>query len=161
VVREKYLFACRIVVRVAGRVYSLVLPGEVLGGILQHAREVYPEEACGVLLGVVERGRGVVLRAAPLRNVLRSRESFWFEEREWMEVVLRGRGEGLEYIGLYHTHPDKSPVPSLSDRHRMLECPGEVWLIVGLEPGGGVSLAAYRVGDDGYSLLCIPVEEAP
>jgi len=75
--------------------------------------------------------------AVPLRNVLRSRESFWFDEGEWMRVVIRGRGEGLEYIGLYHTHPGRSPVPSLSDRHRMLECPGEVWLIVGFEPGVG------------------------
>lgn len=148
------------IVHVAGGVYSLVLPRRVLEEVLRHASETYPEEACGVLLGVVERGSGVVRRAVPLRNVLQSRDSFWFDEEEWMRVVARGREEGLEYIGLYHTHPGKSPVPSLSDRHRMLECPGEVWLIVGFEPGGRVSLAAYRVGDDGYSLLCIPVEEA-
>ena len=143
----------------SGRVYSLAIPRGVLEDVLRHASEAYPEEACGVLLGRVERGRGTVLKAVPLRNILRSREGFWFEEAEFMSAVLAGRREGLEYIGLYHTHPDRSPIPSLPDRHRMLECPGEVWLIVGFSPGRRATLAAYRVGDDGYSLLVMPVEE--
>jgi len=139
------------------RIYLLVLTHEAYLDLHSHISGSYPVEACGILLGRSESGMALVTRVVPLRNVRESRTEFWIDEKEWMERILHAGRLGLEYIGLYHSHPDGDPLPSPSDRHRMLECPGEVWLIVGYG-SGRFDTAAYRVGDDGYSLFSLPVK---
>ncbi|MCD6357448.1 MAG: M67 family metallopeptidase [Thermoproteales archaeon] len=140
------------------RIYLLRIPQRILDEILEHARREYPIEACGVLLGSIAGGVGTASRAVPLRNLLASSKAFWFDVREWMQVIIDSRREGLEYIGLYHTHARDEPLPSLSDRHRMLEAPGEIWLILALRPGREPKMAAYRIDDYGSSIMRVPVE---
>jgi len=140
------------------KIYLLRIPRHVLEEMLKHARREYPIEACGVLLGSVKGGVGTALKAVPLKNLLASSRAFWFDVREWMRVIINSRKEGLEYIGLYHTHARDEPLPSLSDRHRMLEAPGEVWLILAVRPGQEPRMAAYRIDDYGSSIMRVPVE---
>ncbi len=143
------------------RVYELVLPESVLGEILRHIKEEYPVEACGIMVGVVEGGRGLVKRVRRMRNALASPHAFWFDVREWMQGILDAQREGLSYIGLYHSHAREQPLPSLSDQHRMLECPGEVWLIVASRPSCEPRLAAYRVDDFGSAVARVRVSVVP
>lgn len=139
----------------------MVVPESVLSEILGHVRDEYPIEACGILLGTIEGERGVVRRARRMKNLLASSSAFWFDVREWMAAILGARREGLGYIGLYHSHGREQPLPSLSDRHRMLECPGEVWLIVAYLPDREPRLAAYRVDDFGSAITRVEVKIAP
>jgi len=141
------------------KIYVLRLSREAYLDLYHHISEKYPLEACGILLGKIENGIAIVTRILPLRNIKESRTEFWIDEKEWIEKILEAQKQGLEYIGLYHSHPDAEPLPSPSDRHKMLECPGEVWLIVGYSPSG-INMAAYRVGDDGYSLLSLRVQKS-
>lgn len=140
------------------RIYLLRIPRRVLGEVVEHVERECPIEACGVLVGSISEGVGTALRAVPLKNLLASSRAFWFDVREWMKAILDSQREGLEYIGLYHSHARDEPLPSLSDRHRMLEAPGEVWLILALRPGGELRMAAYRIDDYGSSIMRVPVE---
>lgn len=140
------------------RMYELTVPRRVLDAILSHVKDEYPVEACGVLLGRVKDGSGVVERSARLRNVLASSYAFWFDVREWMATILEAKREGLNYIGIYHSHRREQPLPSLSDIHRMLECPGEIWLIVAYLPDREPRLAAYRVDDFGSAIASVKVQ---
>lgn len=140
------------------RIYKLAIPRGVAQEILKHVEREYPIEACGTLFGRVGRGTALVERAVPLRNVLGSSTAFWFDVRDWMKAIMDAKREGLEYIGLYHSHAREQPLPSLADRHRMLECPGEVWLIVAYRPGGEPCLAAYRIDDYGSAIVRVGVE---
>ncbi|MEM0458546.1 MAG: M67 family metallopeptidase [Thermofilaceae archaeon] len=139
------------------RIYELVIRKGVFEEILSHVKEEYPIEACGILLGHVREGKGFAERAKRLRNILASNTSFWFDVREWMSAILDARREGLSYIGLYHSHGREKPLPSLSDQHRMLECPGEVWLIVAYTPDSEPKVAAYRIDDFGSAIARVPV----
>ncbi|MEM2677744.1 MAG: M67 family metallopeptidase [Thermofilaceae archaeon] len=139
------------------RIYELVIRKGVFEEILSHVKEEYPIEACGILLGHVREGKGFAERAKRLRNILASNTSFWFDVREWMSAILDARKEGLSYIGLYHSHGREQPLPSLSDQHRMLECPGEVWLIVAYIPDSEPKAAAYRIDDFGSAIARVPV----
>ena len=118
--------------------------------ILSDVVSSFPIEACGVLLGHVEGHIALVREAKRLRNILASNRAFWFDVAEWMSAILEGRERGLEYIGVYHSHPREDPILSLSDRQRMLECPGEVWLVVGYLPGREPKAAAWVIR--GYGL---------
>ena len=139
------------------RIYELVIPQRVLEAVVNHVREEYPVEACGVLVGRVKDGGGAVERSIRLRNVLASSYAFWFDVKEWMKAVLEAQREGLSYIGIYHSHHREQPLPSLSDIHRMLECPGEVWLIVAYLPSREPRLAAYRIDDFGSAIASVRV----
>lgn len=139
------------------RIYELIIRKDVFDEILKHVIEEHPIEACGILLGRVHEGRGIVEKALRLRNILASNASFWFDLREWMSAILNARKEGLSYIGIYHSHTREQPLPSLSDKHRMLECPGEVWLIVAYVPECKPQAAAYRIDDFGSAIARVIV----
>lgn len=140
------------------RVYKLAIPGSVAREILEHVRREYPIEACGALFGFVKGGCATVERSVPLRNILGSSTAFWFDVRDWMTAIINAKREGLDYIGLYHSHAREQPLPSLADKHRMLECPGEVWLIVAYVPDREPCFAAYRIDDYGSSIARVQVE---
>lgn len=129
---------------------KLVLRERAWARILEDIRARYPIEACGAMFGRTVGSAALVEEVRPLRNVLGSPRAFWIDVVEWMSAVLEARKRGLEYIGLYHSHAREEPMISLSDRQRMLECPGEVWLIVSYVPGSTPSAAAWVVR--GYGL---------
>lgn len=137
------------------RIYEVIVPKAIFEEVMEHVKREYPIEACGVLLGLISEGRSTVKKIVPLRNVLSSDSAFWFELRDWMKAIIDAKKEGLDYIGIYHSHGRERPLPSLSDRHRMLECPGEVWVIVAYIPGKEPALAAYRVDDDSSGLAMV------
>lgn len=139
------------------KIYKILLSKPVASSIIKHVKEEYPIEACGVLLGRVTGNSCLINETVPLRNILASSTSFWFDVGEWMRVIINARKLGLEYVGLYHSHARDEPLPSLSDRHRMMECPGECWLIVAYKPGYPAKFAAYRIDDYGSSISSIPV----
>ncbi len=110
----------------------------------------YPVEACGVLLGKVKGSTAEVNRVKELMNLLGSSTGFWFDVKEWMKVILEGKELGLDYIGIFHSHNRNEPKPSPQDMERMVECPGEIWLILSFKPRGAYKVAAWSIA--GYDL---------
>lgn len=77
----------------------------------------YPREACGFLLG---RVRGTDVELVEVREgTNRARDPRSGFELEPLELLLAedaGRARGLDCVGLWHSHPDRSAVPSAADR---------------------------------------------
>lgn len=76
-----------------------------------HLYAELPNEACGILAGKGER----VHRVYKMDNVDKSPVSFFMEPRQQLAVMKEIRNLGLEFIGIYHTHPNTSPYPSAKD----------------------------------------------
>lgn len=55
---------------------------------------------------------------------------FRIDPVEWMENILERQGEDLSYVGIAHSHLSSTAKPSPLDVYFMMECPGEIWLIV-------------------------------
>lgn len=136
---------------------KLIIPIRLLRQVIKEAKTAYPLESFGVLLGDIDGCSYLVRRISPLRRGLTARDFFILDLNEWMEAILSGRHEGLSYIGLYHSHPNASSLPSNPDIHRMMECPGEVWLIVALSSKGEVNYAAYTLATPTLALLRVEV----
>jgi len=139
------------------RIYEIVLPRRIVSRIIDIIEESFPIEACGILLGTIKGKVARVEHVESLDNILGSSRAFWFDERDWMQKIIEGKRKGYRYIGLFHSHFREDAIPSLSDRHRMLECPGEVWLIVAYKPGMKPSFTAWRIDDWGSSILKLKI----
>ncbi len=91
-----------------------------------------PYEACGVLIGTVDGSTAFVEKALPVTNVKRTRRSFELDPVQLYKAWDDADKNGKEIVGVYHTHPVSSPVPSLWDRETMENAPS-VWLIAGAD----------------------------
>ncbi len=91
-----------------------------------------PCEACGVLIGTINGSTALVEKALPVTNVKRTRTSFELDPKQFYDAWNSAEKNGKEIVGVYHTHPVSSAVPSLWDRETMQNVPG-VWLIAGAD----------------------------
>ena len=96
-----------------------------------------PYEACGVLIGTINGSTALVEKTLPVTNVKRTRTSFELDPKEHYDAWDNADKNGKEVVGVYHTHPVSSAVPSLWDRETMQNDPS-VWLIAGAD-----SMRAY------------------
>jgi [CysO sulfur-carrier protein]-S-L-cysteine hydrolase len=83
--------------------------------MLAQARAELPNECCGMLAG---RPGEVVECHYPLRNAAASPEEYWSDDKEMFRADRDRQRRGLEFVGVYHSHPTSDPVPSRKDRER-------------------------------------------
>lgn len=105
--------------------------------ILKHAKDSYPHECCGALLGLAKTdgANKKVTRARPLTNTNkeRAKDRYEIDPRELLTVEKEARGASLEVVGIYHSHPDHPARPSQFDRDR--GWPDYSYIIVAVEGG--------------------------
>ena len=107
-----------------------------------------PYEACGVLIGTMERSKALVEKALSITNVKRTRTSFELDPKEHYNTWNDAEKSGKQIVGVYHTHPVSSAFPSLWDRETM-QNDNSVWLIAGAD-----GMKAY-VWDNGVKAVKI------
>lgn len=114
------------------------------GRMLAHLFECFPEEGCGLLIGVADDAVVEVRDAVPSQNIADERERrFEIDPGLRLRTQRAARAEGLDVVGLYHSHPFGEPQPSSVDRERAALESDLVWLIAGLRWGGPQGLAAW------------------
>ena len=71
------------------------------------------------MLRVCWLGRdGVITEVLPARNVLASATAYEIEPAELFALFRRMRAEGLDHLGIYHSHPRGENAPSPRDVER-------------------------------------------
>lgn len=69
------------------------------------------QECCGLLAG----REGIITRILPARNALESATAFEIAPAELFQLMRQIRGEDLEMLGIYHSHPRGENRPSPRD----------------------------------------------
>ena len=90
-----------------------------LGHIHDHAREAYPEECAGALIGMDVGEMKIVVdvwRAENTHEDERSRR-FLIEPLKIKEFEDRAAKREMDLLGFYHSHPDHPAEPSEYDRN--------------------------------------------
>lgn len=79
--------------------------------IFLYLEEQLPEEACGFLAGT----NGNVEVFFPIRNELHSSMKFRMAPDEQINAMLLIERQGMEIIGIFHSHPLGPETPSITD----------------------------------------------
>jgi len=89
----------------------IVFSKQIFAEIIAHLRSALPHEGCGLLGG--KDGR--VLKNFPTRNSVASPTEYRVDAKEQLNAFRQMREEGLELIGIYHSHPTSKAYPSETD----------------------------------------------
>lgn len=84
--------------------------------ILEHAKSVVPEEACGLIAGSIEDGNKIIKKVYILTNIDHSNEHFTLDPKEQLAAVKDMRANGLTPLGNWHSHPESPSRPSEEDK---------------------------------------------
>lgn len=101
--------------------------------MLAAAWDAYPLEACGLLIG--RPGGDAVERFVPIRNEAESSRVYRLDGREYAKAALAADDEGLDIIGVMHSHTHTAAYPSPTDvaeAQKPLVPPNWHWVIVSL-----------------------------
>lgn len=125
--------------------------------IVRAARNTYPNECCGLLLGRREGDDLIVDEVVESENLSAHPEnSFEIDMRLRLRLQRELRGTGRDIVGHYHSHPDGPAEPSARDRAEAWE-PDLIWVIVGIAASGETDIAAFMVGAD--ACRTVPLSE--
>ncbi|HEY7515488.1 MAG TPA: M67 family metallopeptidase [Vicinamibacteria bacterium] len=129
--------------------------------MVAQARERYPFEACGVLVGVV-RSPARVERVVPVVN--REKEAprvrYQIAPEDLIRIQREARDRGEEIVGYYHSHPDHPARPSETDRRIAAEglSDGVIHVVVGVEKGERAVPTAWIFRDASQSFQEEPLD---
>jgi proteasome lid subunit RPN8/RPN11 len=126
----------------------IAVPEGVQREIREHGRETYPEECCGALLGVLEKGSARVTRVERLEN---SREGerqrrFRIAPEEYGRAERIADAQGLTLLGFYHSHPDHPAAPSDYDREQAL--PFFHYVVMSVSSGEPGEMSSWVLSED-------------
>ena len=128
----------------------LLMPQALSESLNAFARQGYPDETCGLLLGVRRGDKHVVVsqvRRARNLNVGRARDRYELDPDDFLAADREARAAGLDIVGIWHSHPDHPARPSATDRDGAW--PGWSYLIisVGREDVGEIRSWRLNGGD--------------
>ena len=109
--------------------------------MIKHAKEKYPQEACGLLVGT-----GAADRFIPMENTLASSTAFEMDPAKLISTLRDLRGAGEELVAICHSHPRGPARPSKSDIERAYY-PEAAHLIISLADPERPQAAAFRIID--------------
>jgi proteasome lid subunit RPN8/RPN11 len=133
---------------------SLEISSELLAGIHGHGEAAYPDEGAGFLLGAADGESRQVRAILRLDN---SREAGARHNRYLLtpEDFLRGEREaarqGLDLLGVFHSHPDHPSQPSEFDREWAM--PWFSYIITSVQAGKAAGSRSWRLEEDRSSFF--------
>jgi proteasome lid subunit RPN8/RPN11 len=152
----------------------LALSQQQLFDLSAHAERLYPEECCGLLLGTGETYKDLV-ELVPLENhwenhsadepipalgnlnenmnptadleaIYTKHRRYAIDPKDMLRLQKQARSQGLNIIGIYHSHPDHEAVPSECDR--LLAWPEYIYTIVSVCKGKAVDVKSWTLDSE-------------
>jgi proteasome lid subunit RPN8/RPN11 len=80
-----------------------------------------PDEGCGLLLGTRE---GIVVEVVPSPNIAASAKVYEIDPKVLLRTYRRADDEGLEVVGVFHSHTHSPAYPSPTD---IAQAPDPAW----------------------------------
>ena len=121
---------------------SLRLPRDFADRIVDQAASEHPNEACGLLAGT----DGTATKLFAMTNAERSPVIYRIDPKEQLRVFNEIEDDGLQLVGIYHSHTRSAAYPSDTDV-RQAYYPDAVYLIVSLAEPSAPDLRGYRITD--------------
>ena len=110
------------------------LEPEPWAAMVAHAREAYPNECCGAMLGVIDGDKRVRV-AMQLENSFAGAQAARYELRpeDLLAADKSARERSMDLIGIYHSHPDCDAYFSRTDLQN--SCPWYSFVVLSIQKG--------------------------
>ena len=127
---------------------AVLLSSDQLLFIIAHARNTYPEECCGFLIGS-NSDHIIVRRVLATRNTAQPSRlrRYSIEPQELIRADEEARRTSLELLGIYHSHPDAPVAPSKIDLE--YAWPKFTYLVLSLQGGEPYDVGAWSLNCSG------------
>jgi proteasome lid subunit RPN8/RPN11 len=111
------------------------IEAEPWAAMAAHAREAYPNECCGAMLGSVDGDAKRVRTALRLENAFEGAQAARYELRpeDLLAADKAARERKMELIGIYHSHPDCDAYFSKTDLQN--SCPWYSFVVLSIRHG--------------------------
>jgi proteasome lid subunit RPN8/RPN11 len=127
---------------------TLRLSKEVLAQIHAHGAEAYPNEGAGFLLGsdVSERTVKAIYCLLNSREEAARHNRYLITAEDYLKAELEADKQGLQLVGVFHSHPDHPNHPSEFDREWAQ--PFFSYVITSVESGKALESRSWRLVED-------------
>jgi proteasome lid subunit RPN8/RPN11 len=111
------------------------IEAEPWAAMVAHARQTYPNECCGAMLGSIADGTKIVSAAMPIENAFAGAQATRYELRpqDLLAADRAARARNLDVIGIYHSHPDCDAYFSTTDLKN--SCPWYSFVVLSIRNG--------------------------
>jgi [CysO sulfur-carrier protein]-S-L-cysteine hydrolase len=120
---------------------TLVISKALCDEMTAHCLRELPMEGCGLLLGAADAH--VARRVVPTRNAAASSRLYSVDSGDFLRADRAAEAEGLQVIGVFHSHTHTDPYPSPTDVAQAPD-PGWHYAIVSLRHQVP-SIRSYRI----------------
>ena len=96
--------------------------------LVKHARNNTPNESCAILFGRIENDHFTVKDVFLTKNIQDSPVNFTMSNEDLIKGYEEAEKRNLDVIGIFHSHPDSSAYPSLTDQ-KYMEINPVPWII--------------------------------
>src|SRR3989338_3785964 len=122
----------------------ITIPKKIYDEMITLAKNVFPNEACGILGG---SAKGAVSEFYPMRNLDESSISYFMDPKEQIKVFKELRAKNSQMIGIFHSHVASEAYPSQKDV-RLAFYPDVSYLIVSLSDMKKPVLRSFRIVEE-------------
>ncbi|MCD9025629.1 Mov34/MPN/PAD-1 family protein [Cohnella silvisoli] len=137
---------------------SVVLNQLLENDLLTACRERLPYETCGIVYGTAADGIVTAEGYAIVRNGSSSpSDTFSFHPEDWVSAYFQAQKNQRNIVGLFHTHPQGSSVPSTGDEQGSI--PWKTYWIVGFA-NGKQEISIYVRGTHAQ-WISLPIKHQP
>ncbi|HEV7780609.1 MAG TPA: M67 family metallopeptidase [Chitinophagaceae bacterium] len=116
--------------------------------MIADALAAFPDECCGFLFGEEEGDERIITAIQAVNNVKEGDKTRRFEiaPQDYLEAERFAAQNGLQLLGIYHSHPDHPSFPSEHDR--VAAQPYFSYIIVSVIRGNWSDTRSWRLNDE-------------
>jgi proteasome lid subunit RPN8/RPN11 len=103
--------------------------------MVAHAQSTFPDECCGVMVGTIDGDHKLVTTALALENAYKGKQEDRYEihPEDLLAADKSARAQGLDLIGIFHSHPDCDAYFSKTDLEN--SCPWYSFVVLSIKGG--------------------------
>ena len=131
---------------------------KLMDEVIDYCKNALPEEACGVLYGNERKncGKIEICEFVGVTNIASDPEQdFLMNPEEWIPLLFESEHLDRQLVGIFHSHPGSTAVPSHQDLTTLWKNIPSYW-IISLMHKDHTQLYAYRLLD-GLQYEKIPI----
>jgi len=126
------------------RVKEIILNQEQIDTLIEHSTKSHPNESCAMLLGTYNDQQWNVKEIFLTNNMEQSETNFTISSEDLLHGYKLAEEKQLELVGIFHSHPNSSAIPSDTDK-KFMEINPIPWVIYS---GINNDLNAFILGTD-------------